>query len=221
MYSFSGRLYNQVMDKKIKVAIVDDHPGVRAGIKRLLISAGDIVIVGEGTDGTQAIQLVRAKDPDVLLLDVEMPTLRGDDALQEILTQDPDVKVLAVSSYHDRLYIQGMLDNGAAGYITKDEAPALLLQAIRSVVRGTAQWVSPKAHSQAWQINGDELTLTSREVEILHALVEGQSTQQISGSLGLELSQVERYIHLLQYKYSVDTLDELIQAAKGKLPPMG
>lgn len=221
MYGFSGRLYNQVMDKKIKVAIVDDHPGVRAGIKRLLISAGDIVIVGEGTDGTEAIQLVRAKDPDVLLLDVEMPTLRGDDALQEILTQDPDVKVLAVSSYHDRLYIQGMLDNGAAGYITKDEAPALLLQAIRSVVGGTAQWVSPKAHSQAWQTNGDELTLTSREVEILHALVEGQSTQQISGSLGLELSQVERYIHLLQYKYSVDSLDELIQAAKGKLPPMG
>ena len=133
------------MKEQIRVVIVDDHPGVRAGIRKLLFAAKDILVVGEGTNGLEAIQLAEAHNPDVMLLDVELPILRGDMVVRKIRDAQPGVKVLAVSSYHDRSYVQGMMENGAFGYITKDEAPELLVEAVRSVFNGKTKWVSPRA----------------------------------------------------------------------------
>src|SRR5919198_1344379 len=111
------------MDTKIRVLIVDDHSGVRRGIKNLLQSATDMVIVGEGGNAAEAIELAAMKKPDILLLDIELPDQRGDAVMRHIHNTQPNMKVLAVSSYSDRDYILGMLENGASGYITKDEAP--------------------------------------------------------------------------------------------------
>lgn len=133
------------MKKQIKVVIVEDHPGVRAGIKRLLLAAKDIIVLGEGTDGIEALQLARTHLPDVLLLDVELPALRGDKVARKIQDSQPEIKVLAVSSYNDRSYVQGMMDNGASGYITKDEAPELLVEAVRSIFKSNRKWLSPRA----------------------------------------------------------------------------
>ena len=130
---------------QIRVVIVDDHPGVRAGIKYLLVNAKDIDVVGEGANGVEALQLASTKKPDVMLLDVELPLLRGDQVVRLIRGTHPDVRVLAVSSHSDRQYIQGMMENGAAGYITKDEVPELLLDAVRSVFKEEEAWLSPYA----------------------------------------------------------------------------
>ena len=123
-------------DQIIRVLIVDDHSGVRTGIKNLLQSAKDMVIVGEGGNGAEAIELAAMKKPDILLLDIELPDQRGDAVMRHIHNTQPNMKVLAVSSYSDRDYILGMLENGASGYITKDEAPAMLVEAIRSIIKG-------------------------------------------------------------------------------------
>lgn len=127
----------------IRIVIVDDHPGVRAGIKRLLGDEEDIKIVGEGADGVEAIQLANSLSPDIMLLDVEMPVMRGEEVAKRLRVSKPDIKILAVSSYNDRSYIQGMLESGAIGYITKDEAPNLLREAIVSIFQGGEIWISP------------------------------------------------------------------------------
>src|SRR5512143_4096468 len=132
-----------IMDKPIRVGIVDDHAGVRVAIRDMLANADDILVVGEGGDGNDAIQIAENEKPDVLLLDVQLPVLRGDEVVQRIHETAPEVLVLALSGYDDPVYILGMLENGAAGYITKDEAPDMLLKAVRSLKRDNLKWISP------------------------------------------------------------------------------
>ena len=139
------------MKEPIKVVIVEDHPGVREGIKKLLFGAKDIRVVGEGANGMEAIQLAQTHDPDVILLDVELPMLRGDEVVRKIRAMQSRIKVLAVSSYNDRSYVQGMLENGASGYITKEEAPELLVEAVHKVFQGKGKWVSPRAQKYTSQ----------------------------------------------------------------------
>jgi DNA-binding NarL/FixJ family response regulator len=132
--------------RQIKVVIVDDHSGVRAGIRYLLGNAQDIDIVGEGANGVEAVQLAITYKPDVMLLDVELPLLRGDEVVRLIRGKHPEVKVLAVSSYSDRQYILEMMTNGAAGYITKDEVPEFLLEAVRSIYHDNHTWLGPRSN---------------------------------------------------------------------------
>ncbi len=119
--------------KPIRVVVADDHPSVRVGIRRLLERASDIVIVGEASDGAQALNLVEALLPDILLLDVEMPVMDGLHVAARLRERQSPVRVLALSAYDDGQYTLGMLENGAVGYLTKDEAPAILLDVLRRV----------------------------------------------------------------------------------------
>jgi DNA-binding NarL/FixJ family response regulator len=118
---------NNSAEEPIRIAIIDDHMGVRAGIKSLFNKEKDIVVVGEGATGIDALQLAIAKKPDILLLDVELPLLKGYEVVKRISEMELEIQVLAVSSHDDLYHIFGMLENGAAGYITKDEVPKLLL----------------------------------------------------------------------------------------------
>jgi DNA-binding NarL/FixJ family response regulator len=137
-------LYKTV--EQIRVVIVDDHTGVRAGIRYILGNASDIDIVGEGANGVDAIHLASTYKPNVILLDVELPVLNGIEAARLIRGEHSDVKILAVSSYNDRQYIIEMIENGAAGYITKDEVPELLVEAVRTVYKEDQPWLSPQAN---------------------------------------------------------------------------
>ena len=193
-------------NKPIKALIVDDHSGVRAGIKNLLTSAKDIRVVGEGENGAEAIELVATKNSDILLLDMELPDLRGDLVMRKIHDMHPDMKVLAVSSYSDRDYILGMMENGAAGYITKDEAPALLLEAIRSIIRENKSWFSPQAIKNSTPTSLEQQTLTKREIQILEQLVRDRSADEIAASLGISKTQVESFLKLLMRKYEAESL---------------
>ncbi len=128
-----------VSSNPIRIVIADDHLSVRMGIRRLLAAASDIVIVGEAGDGAQALNLVEALLPDILLLDVEMPTMDGLKVAAQLRERQSPVRVLALSAYNDRQYILGMLENGAVGYLTKDEAPAVLVDVLRRVARSSPE----------------------------------------------------------------------------------
>ena len=201
-------------DKQIRVLVVDDHSGVRTGIKNLLLNAKDMVVVGEGGNGAEAIELAATRRPDILLLDIELPDQRGDAVMRHIHDTQPDMKVLAVSSYSDRDYILGMLENGAAGYITKDEAPMMLVEAIRSIINKGMSWFSPRATKNSGIPSVEEQTLTKREVEILEQLVLDRSPQEIASILNMDVAQVDKYLKLLMRKFETESINALKHIAK-------
>jgi len=196
-------------DKQIRVVIVDDYSGVRAGIKHLLQTAKDIVVVGEGANGVEAIELALTKDPDIMLLDVELPDLRGDVVTRRIHEKQPMMKILALSSYSDRQFIHGMLETGAVGYITKDEAPALLLEAVRSIVHTGGSWLSPRAVRNTRLAPIEEQMLSRREVDILEQLILDRSDREISDFLGTDEKHVRSYVKLLMKKFEAESLTSL------------
>ena len=210
-----------MVEKQIRVLIVDDHSGVRTGIKNLLRTAKDMIVVGEGVNGAEAIDLVATRDPDILLLDIELPDQRGDVVMRHIHKTQPQMKVLAVSSYSDRDYILGMLENGAAGYITKDEAPMMLLEAIRSIIRNGKSWFSPRALRQSGIPSVEEQTLTKREVEILEQLILDRSPEEIAAFLNMSTDQVGKYLKLLMNKFETESIITLKHIAERILARRG
>lgn len=127
---------------KTRVVIADDHTIVRAGIRSFLSRAPDIDVVGEARNGLEALRLVRDLNPDVLLLDMEMPGLKGVDVARELRATNSPVHILALSAYDDEQYINGLLANGAAGYLLKEDAPRVLIDAVRGIARGERNWIS-------------------------------------------------------------------------------
>ena len=205
----------------IRVVIVDDLAEVRAGLSNLLELSEDIVVVGEAADGSEALELASSVKPDVMLLDVELPVLRGDAVLRRLRVGIPAIKVLVVSAYTDGQYIRSMLSNGAAGYITKDEVPGLLLEAIHSIYSEKDKtWISPEVLKKT----GTPLPITSqalsiREVEILEQLVLDQPESDIAATLGISELRVQRYLKLLMEKFSTPSLNSLKEVARHILPP--
>jgi DNA-binding NarL/FixJ family response regulator len=206
---------------KIRVLVVDDHSGVRTGIKNLLQSAKDMVVVGEGGNAAEAIELAMTRKPDILLLDIELPDQRGDAVMRHIHNTQPDMKVLAVSSYSDRDYILGMLENGASGYITKDEAPLMLVEAIRSIINKGISWFSPRAIKNSGIPSVEEQTLTKREVEILEQLILDRSPEEIASMLSMDVKQVDKYLKLLMQKFETESMVSLKHIAKRILSRRG
>ncbi len=203
-----------VKNQRIRVLIVDDHPGVREGTRNLLSAAKDMVVVGEGGTGAEAIEQIAINHPDIVLLDMELPDQRGDLVMRQIHVMQPDLKVLALSSYTDRDYILGMMEHGAAGYVTKDEAPTMLIEAIRSVIEKGTNWFSPQAVKNSSPTALEQQTLTQREVQILQQLIRDRSMEEIGVAVGLNKTQVDKYLKLLMKKYETDSLDALKQIAR-------
>lgn len=210
-----------MVEKPIKVLIVDDHTGVRTGIRKLLQGADDMVVVGEGANGAEAIELVATREPDILLLDIELPDQRGDAVMRRIHVTHPEMKVLAVSSYSDRDYIFGMLENGVSGYITKDEAPMMLLEAIRSIIHTGRSWFSPHVLKNSGIPSLEEQTLTQREVQILEQLVLDRSPEEIAELLSMDTVQVEKYLMILMNKFEIGSLSALKSLAARLLSQRG
>ncbi len=202
------------MKKPIRVGIVDDHAGVRVAIRDLLADEKDILVVGEGENGAEAIQLADQLKPDVLLLDVELPVIRGDEAILQIRETSPEVKVLALSSYDDPMYIHGMVENGAAGYIMKDEASKFLLVAIRSIMRDKVKWISPNLANQVSQIMLENKVFTGHELSILRYIVLDKTDDEIASAMEIDEKLLNRYIALLMEKFNVSTRENLKSAAQ-------
>lgn len=180
------------------VLLVDDHPVVRAGIRNLLEKATDIVVVGEASDGEEALRLVENLNPDVLLLDMEMPGLNGNEVAQKLQKAGSPVRILALSAHDDKQYIQELLSNGASGYLVKEEVPEAIIEAVRGVARGEQGWVSRRVAAQmsSWMRDSEQqhMGLTSREVEVLQAVVAGKTNQEIGLALGISEKTVEKHL---------------------------
>jgi len=199
---------------QISLVVVDDHPKARNNISTLLKAAEDVVIVGEAANGAQAIELALSHRPDVMLLDVELPDLRGTAVMRHLNQILPNLKVLAVSSYNDSQFILAMMENGASGYLVKDEIPTMLLPAIRSIVYKGRKWVGsrfPKRGSAPKL----EQTLTKKEADILKKWSLGQSENLIAIDLGMmKEKQINEYLALLMKKYEAKSLSDLKRIAR-------
>jgi DNA-binding NarL/FixJ family response regulator len=207
-----------MVHKQIRVLIVDDYPEGRVDIKNLLSTAKDMVVVGEGGTGSEAIEQVAVKNPDILLLDMELPDERGDIVMRRIHEMQPDMKVLALSSHNDRDYILGMIQHGAAGYITKDEAPTMLIDAIRNIINQGENWFSPQAVRNSSLTPLEQQALTKSEVQILQLLTQDRSVEEISAAEGISKKQVEKYLTILMKKFETESMDALKKIAQRILP---
>ncbi len=130
------------MDQKYTVVIADDHPGIRSGITGILEGSGDFTVVGEAGDGKEALQVVLDVEPDLLVLDVKLPELEGPEVARALSAEDLPTIILALSSYDLPEFVADMIQNGARGYLTKDQAPRCLSAAALDLLEGREQiWV--------------------------------------------------------------------------------
>ncbi len=128
----------------IRVAIADDHTLMRIGLRNLLNRTPGIKVVGEAENGEKALEMVERTQPDILILDMQMPVLDGVAVAKKLKKALSPVKILAFSAFDDKYYILSLLELGAAGYLVKDEDPSVLVDAIKRTAAGETGWVSPR-----------------------------------------------------------------------------
>jgi DNA-binding NarL/FixJ family response regulator len=206
---------------KIRVIVADDHPVAREGLRNLLKQAVDIEVVAEANNGTEVLSLVEELTPEVLLLDMEMPGLTGIEVASRLQAIKSPVRILVLSAHNDKEYIQGLLASGAAGYLTKEEVPQTIVEAVRGVARGEQGWVSRQIAAQmvAWtQEDAKETTLTRREGEVLKLVVEGKTNQEIGIVLGISEKTVEKHLDGVFTKLQVSSrVEAAVMAVREEL----
>jgi DNA-binding NarL/FixJ family response regulator len=179
----------------ILVVIVDDHAMIRAGLEQLLNGADDIRVVGQAHDGEQALEVVKAERPDVVLMDLQMPNVDGVTAIRQIQALDIGVDVLVLTSFNDQERIVGALDAGAVGYLLKDADPDDVLRGVRAVARGESP-IDPKAARTLLGARADtpQVQLTSREAEVLGLVREGLANRQVARRLDISERTVKAHL---------------------------
>ena len=187
----------------ISVLVADDHPVWRSGIRHFLGGEPDLTVVAEAANGREALQLTRAKRPDVLLLDMEMPQMTGVEVARVVRSEGLPSKILALSSYDDEAYVTGLLKAGASGYITKDKSIPMIVEAVRAVARGEGRWfVQPTLQAD----QGPDLS--EREREVLALLADGKSNGEIAEALAISENTVRNHLGKAYGKIGVGTARE-------------
>lgn len=204
------------MPKPIRVMIVDDHTVVRSGLGAVLAVSDDMSLVGEAGDGEEAIQLCELVQPDVILMDLLMPKMDGIAATKAIHERWPKVRIIALTSFKEREYVEGVLKVGATSYLLKNVSADELVSAIRRAVAGlpslspeAAQVLIQKAIEPA-QPGSD---LTDRERDILALMVEGKSNREIAERLFVSQSTVKFHVSNILSKLGVSGRTEAVAIA--------
>ena len=196
-------------NREIRVILADDHPVVRTGIRTFLQQAEDIVVVAETGNGSEVFKLVEQLAPDVLLLDMEMPGLSGVEVAMRLKEEGAVVRVLALSAYDDEEYIRNLLLHGAAGYLTKEEAIEIIIDAVRGVARGEQGWFSRRAIAQLSALTRQEPApgkeLTNRERDVLRLVAAGKTNLEIGHALGISEKTVEKHMGAMFNKLQVSS----------------
>jgi len=209
--------------QKIKVLVVDDHTIVRDGICALLALSGDIEVVGEAANGSEAVEMVRTLKPDVVLMDIAMPIMGGLEATRRIC-KEFQTKVLILTQYDDKEYVFPVIEAGASGFISKVAASSELASGIRSVYHGDS-YLSPSIAKLLVEDyrHGDRQgsidpyeQLTSRERDVLKLVAEGYTTQQIADMLVVSPKTVEGHRTNLMAKLGIHNRIELVKYAVRK-----
>jgi DNA-binding NarL/FixJ family response regulator len=206
----------------IRVIVADDHTILREGVCSLLALQSDIDVVGEASDGAEALELLDAVAVDVVIMDMVMPRMNGLEATREIKRRWPAVKILILSMYDDDAYVQQVIQAGASGYVLKRVATEDLVQAIREVHSGASFLYPPIAakliddYRRIVRGDGPPGTLgalTPREQEILRLIAEGNTNQDIADSLGLSRKTVESHRGNIMRKLQLHDVTELVKYA--------
>ena len=188
------------MNDAIKVLIVDDHTIVRHGIRAVLATQKDITVAGEARDGTEAVRLVQALSPDVVLMDLMMPQMDGIQATRAITASHPAARVLVLTSFAGNEQVFPAIKAGAFGYLLKDTGPEELIRAIRQVHRGEPSLdasVARKLLTELADPPRKPLTpdpLTVRELDVLKLIAQGQSNKEIAASLVVSEETIHSHV---------------------------
>jgi DNA-binding NarL/FixJ family response regulator len=204
----------------IRVILADDHALVRAGIRALLEKLPGIEVVGEADNGREAMELIKTKGPNLILLDISMAELGGLEALPRIVKNFPAVKVLILSGHANEEYVLRALRNGAAGYMLKDAATAELQHAMDCVIQGKT-YLGPSISRTVIDSYLERVgapfspleQLTPRQREILQLVAEGKNTKEIAHLLGISIKTVEAHRLQLMARLSIYDLPGLVRYA--------
>ncbi len=210
--------------KKIRVVLADDHVMLRSGLKLLLNGQKDIEVVGEASDGVEAVSKTAELKPDVLLLDITMPNMGGIDALRTIKEKNPAISILILTMHENEAYLLEALKAGASGYILKKAADNELMSAIRAVYNGEViipssltksvvkEMVSGSG-SREESVANDQEQLSPRELEVLTLVAQGYTNQQVADRLYLSVKTVETYKARVMEKLNLGSRVELVRYA--------
>lgn len=178
----------------IRVLVADDHPIVRSGIVALLQTADDIEVVGEATNGLEAVDLADTTAPDLVLLDLRMPGLEGDAATARILSAHPAMKVVILTTYESDTSILTAIEAGASGYLLKAAPQEEILAGIRSVAAGEIVLAPSIAALLVTRARAPQVSLSPRETEVLRLVAAGQSNPTIAATLFLSEATVKTHL---------------------------
>lgn len=210
---------------KMKILVVDDHGIVRKGLRFLLDRQPDMEVVGEASDGREAVQLCEELSPHVVIMDVAMPQLNGIDATSQIVKKNPKVGIIMLSMHADESYLVRALSAGAKGYLLKDSAEVDLVRAVQVVAQGRPFFSPRIAQSllddyvrtlQDRGLQDSYELLTDREREVLQLLAEGKSNKEVASILDLSTYTVETHRTNLMHKLNLHNTAEIVLYAVRK-----
>jgi DNA-binding NarL/FixJ family response regulator len=205
--------------RPVRVLIADDHALVRAGIRALVERIDDIVVVGEAGKGSEALEMIRELQPNVMLLDITMPDGSGFEVLEQVTKKQPDIRVVVLTVHEAGEYAIRALREGAAGFLPKSAASAELEQAIKTVVRGEV-YISPETSRKTLLDFGKSgskrdllATLSPRQREVLRLIAEGRTTKQIAQLLEISVKTVETHRAQLMERLDIHDVAGLVRYA--------
>ncbi len=198
------------MVETIRVVIADDHPLVLQGVRETLSKADDIALVGEASRGDEAQRLCRELQPDVLLLDLQMPGATAVETVAYVHTESPTTRVIILTAYDDEVYVRGMLAAGAKGYVLKDEVADVIITAIQTIMQG-GMWLSRRVSDilTAQRPSHSPETaphFTERERSVLRLLAQGLAEKEIACAEGRSLRTIQRIVTILEIKMEAPNL---------------
>lgn len=202
---------------KIRIVLADDHGVVRQGFRRILDAQSDMEIVGEASNGREALEIATKLSPDVVVMDVAMPELNGIEATRRMGEAAPRTRVLALSMHKDSVYVREILRAGARGYLLKDSVDEDLIAAVRAVARGEG-YLSPGVADAVLTDYRQHVTdpidlLTSREREVLQLIAEGKTNKEIATTLNLSVYTVDAHRGRIMEKLNLHSTGELVRFA--------
>jgi len=201
--------------KKVSVFIVDDHYLVIEGIRALLHDENGIEWMGHATNAVSCLEFLKHLQPDVVLMDVNLPDKNGTELCKVVKQLYPSIRVLGLSTFNQQVIIRSMVDNGASGYVLKNATKEELLEAIDAIVRGETYFSTEAADSL--QTASQQLSITRREKEVLQLIAEGLTNAEISEKLFISIPTVNTHRKSILEKFEVKNTATLI----GKAMKMG
>lgn len=203
--------------KKIKIVLVDDHKLLREGLRNIIEQKANMLIIGEASDGREAIKICSKLLPDILVIDVAMPGLNGIEAAKQIHKNHPEIKIIGLSMHSGKQFIQGMFKAGAFGYLLKDGDADELITAITTVMQHK-KYLSKDINQDFLTLlrkgdNIEKAPLSSREKEVLQLIAEGNSSKKIGEILFLSSKTIDVHRNNIMKKTDLHTIPELTKYA--------